>query len=119
MVSKGFNVVTVAGPGVAHLSVAIAGAELQGEGFKVRNLIPVSAVIKLMTMATGYDNKTAAIEIAAKITDSQSNSLLGASVATISSEKFRNKARTHEEFDQLAQKWVALTVKNAAGYKNK
>ena len=114
-----FNVVTAAGPGVAHLSVAIAGAELTNEGFKPRNLIPVSAAIKLMSRAAGYDNKTVAVEIASKITDSQSHKLLGASVATVTSEKFRSSGNQSQELAELVNTWVNLTVKTAANYKGK
>ena len=113
--SKRFNVTNTPGPGVARLKVVITGAELEGDGFKPRYLIPISAVLHLATMASGYDNKRAVLEIASKITDSQSNQLLGASVATINGEKFRNEVNTPEEFQALAKSYVDKTTKAAAG----
>lgn len=114
---KQFNVVNQPSKGTARVSVAITGAEIDGDGFKVTNLVPVSAVLTLGAMATGLDNKHAVLLVEAKLTDSVSGVLLGQSVTELSSEKFRNEVKTKAQFQTLADNWVKFTVKSAAGYK--
>lgn len=114
-IAQKFRVTETPGSGVARLSVAIAGADIQGDGFKFRYLIPVSAVINLTAYAAGYEPKHAALEIASKITDSRSERLLGASVTTIRGEVFRDKSDLAVEFETLAIEWVDNSVKYAAG----
>jgi Protein of unknown function (DUF3313). len=114
---KQFNVVNQASKGTARISVAITGAEINGDGFKVTNLVPVSAVLTLGAMATGLDNKHAVLLIEAKISDSLSGVILGQSVTELSSEKFRSEVKTKEQFQVLADTWVKSAVKSAAGYK--
>lgn len=106
MVSQKLPVVNQAGPGVAKLTVAITGAQLQGSGFEPWNLIPISAAIKLTTMATGTDNKKPVLVVELKFVDSNSGQLLREIVSTISGDNFRNQANTAQEFQQLAQTWV-------------
>lgn len=45
------------GPGVLRVSVSISGAEVEAEGFKPQNIIPISAAIKLVSMLAGKDEK--------------------------------------------------------------
>ncbi|MBX9866116.1 MAG: DUF3313 domain-containing protein, partial [Burkholderiales bacterium] len=115
-VSKQFNVVTTPGKGTARVSIAITGAEVEGEGFKPRNLMPISAVLALGAKATGLDNKQAVLLIEAKIIDSQSGALIGEAVSSMSSEKFRSEVKTKQQFQVLAEDWVKSAVKAAAGY---
>ncbi|MDD3266300.1 MAG: DUF3313 domain-containing protein [Burkholderiales bacterium] len=116
MVSDKFPVTQTPGAGVAVVDVALTGAEVNGEGFKVRNLIPVSAVIKLATKATDTDKKQAVLLIEAKITDSVTKKLIGQSVTSISSEEFRDSNNTEAEFEASAQVWMKQAVQNASGY---
>lgn len=116
MASKQVNIATKPGPGIAVLDVAITGAEVVGDGFKPRNLIPVSAVIKIATMATGTDKKQAVVLIEAKLTDSQTNQVLGQSVTKINSDKFRDADTTSQQFQNDANTWIKQAVGAAAGY---
>lgn len=115
MIAQNFKITDTPGSGVARLTVAITGADLEGEGFKFRYLIPVSAVINLAVYAAGYEPKHAALVIASKITDSRSERLLGASVTTIRGEAFRDQSNLTVEFDKLATGWVDNSVKYSAG----
>ena len=107
---KQFPIVTKPGRGVARLQVAITGAELEGDGFSPLNLIPISGLIKLGSMATGLDNKKPVLAIETKTTDSRSGKLLRATVTTISGDKFRMEVHTPEEFEELAKQWVKEAV---------
>lgn len=106
IVSKKLPIVTKSGVGVARVNVAITGAVLEGDNFSVRNLVPISAAIKLASMATGLDNKKPVMVVEIKVVDSQSDKLLKETVTTISGEKFRMSSNTVEEFEKLATEWV-------------
>lgn len=113
--SKQLNVTNKPGSGIAVVDIAITGADVVGDGFKPRNLIPVSAVIKAATMVTGTDNKQAVILIEAKLTDSQTKQILGQSVTKISSDKFRDVDATSEQFQNNVNTWVMQAVSSAVG----
>ncbi len=89
-----FNVVDKPGLGVARISIAITGAEVEGEGFKPRNLVPISAVLTVAQKATGLDSKTAVLVVEAKLRDSVTGKLLGEGVYTMSSDTFRMESGT-------------------------
>jgi hypothetical protein len=110
-----FNVVDKPGPGVARISIAITGAEVEGEGFKPRNLVPISAVLTVAQKATGLDSKTAVLVVEAKLRDSVTGKLLGEGVYTMSSDTFRMESSTPEQFQKLATDWVTTAVRVAAG----
>jgi hypothetical protein len=101
------------GPNVLRVSVALSGAELDGEGFKPRNILPISAVLKAASYAVGKEEKTPVLLVESKITDSQSGTLLRAGMITISGEAFRDEARTGAEFQSLAQRIVAIAMDNS------
>lgn len=106
MVAKSIAVTETPGAGVATLSVAITGATVQAEGFTPLNIVPVSAAIKLASMATDLDSKTPAIVIELKFTDSVTGKSLLESLAVITGEDFRNRANTPKEFEELAKTWI-------------
>ena len=101
-----------AGPGTLKVNVAISGADVAGEGFKPRNILPVSAVLKLASKAAGKDKKTAMLLIESKVTDSVSGELLKATMLTISSDSFRDQADADQELTGLAKKVVDMAMKN-------
>lgn len=112
--SQKATVVTQAGPGVVRLSVAITGAKIQGAGFKAWNIIPISAAIKLATMATGTDSKTPTLMVELKFEDSVSGKLLREAVTTVSGDSFRGQVNTTQKFQQLAQTWVQQALQYSA-----
>lgn len=68
--TKGFNVVDKPGPGIGRLSVALTGAEVEGESFNPWNVVPVSAIPFAAKKATGLDSKTLSLVVEAKLWDS-------------------------------------------------
>lgn len=106
IVSKSATVTETPGPGVARLNVAITGATVQGAGFSPMNIIPVSAAIKLASMATDLDSKTPVMVIELKFTDSVTGKSLLESLAVLNGETFRKRSSTPEEFATLAKMWI-------------
>ncbi len=114
-VAKHVKVVDKPGPGVAHLSIAITGAQTLSDGFKPTDLIPVRAVLNVASKATGLDDKNAMLVVEAKVNDSQSGELIGEALYTVSGESFRLQASSVEAFEKLADKWVQTAIRVAAG----
>lgn len=94
------------------LSVSISGAEVDTEGFKPINILPISAIIKLGSIAIGKESRNPVLVVESKLTDSQTGELMRGSVITITGESFRNAADTNLEFQNLANKLVDLALKN-------
>ena len=115
--SEQFNVVTKPGPGIARVSIAITGAEALGDGFKPRNLIPISAVLKLASGVAGVDSKNAMIVVEAKVQNSVTGQLLGEAVYTVAGESFRMQSSSVDAFQALAAKWVRTALRAAVGEK--
>jgi len=113
--SNRFNVVDKQGPGVARVSIAITGAETLGEGFKPRDLVPVSAILNLASKATGLQTKKPFLVVEAKLQDSVTGKILGESVYTVEGETFRLESSSPEAFKELAIKWVRTAMQVAAG----
>ncbi len=111
-ISKVIALTDKAGPATLKVNVSISAADIVGEGFKPRNILPVSAVLKLASKAAGKDKKTAMLLIESKVSDSLSGELLKATMLTISSESFRDKDEADQELTDLAKKVVDLAMKN-------
>ena len=101
------------GAGVLRVSVSISGAEVETEGFKPRNILPISAVIKLASKAAGKDSKKAVLLVESKIVDSVTGQLMRAGMITIASDSFRDEGATAVEFKKLAEKIVDIAMKNS------
>lgn len=117
--SKRFNVVDKPGVGIGRLSIAITGAEVEGDSFKPWNVIPISAVLFAAQKATGLDSKTPSLIVEAKMRDSVTGKVWGQSVYVMSGETFRMEASTAAEFQKLAIDWVTTAVRVAAGMSGK
>ncbi len=105
IVAKQIPLTTTPGPGVAQLNVAITGAEVNQEGIKPRNLMPISAAIKLASVATGLNGKIPVMVVELKFTDSVNGRLLKEVFTTISGDQFYT-ASNASQFNALAQIWV-------------
>lgn len=110
MVSKRAAIATEPGPGVARVALSISGAELEGEKLRPRNLLPVSAILKIAAAATGNSSQQAVLIIEAKITDSVSGDLIAAGVSTIKGESFRGDAKTTQEFLTVVKRWAEIAA---------
>lgn len=105
-VTKTMTVTSTPGKGVAVLSVAITGATVEEDGFSPMNIMPISAAIKLASMATDLDGKSPAMIVELKFTDSVTGELLLESVSVIKGESFRKRSSTAGEFETMAKTWV-------------
>lgn len=105
-VSQMMPVTTTPGKGVAVLSVAITGATVEEDGFGPMNIIPISAAIKLASMATDLDSKNPAMIVELKFTDSVTGELLLESVSVVKGESFRKRSSTAGEFETMAKTWI-------------
>ncbi len=105
IVSQKIPLTTIPGPGVAQLNVAITGAEVNQEGMKPWNVVPISAAIKLASVATGLNGKIPVMVVEMKFTDSVNGRLLKEVFTTISGDQFRT-ADNAPQFTALAQNWV-------------
>ena len=113
--ARGIRVTSVPGPGVAHVTIAITGATVDGDSFKPRNVVPVSAVLFAAQKASGLDAKTPSLVIEAKMHDSVSGTVLGEGVFVMAGETFRSQSGTTEAFQKLAVERVTTAVRVAAG----
>lgn len=112
IVSKKLALADNPGPGVFRLQVAITGANYQAEGFKPWNVIPISAAIKLASMATDNDSKKPILVVELKFVDSQNGKLLKEVVSTLNGDSFRGKPEdVSNTFAKLANNWVAEALK--------
>ena len=116
IVNQSIAVTSNRGPGVAQLNVAITGAALEGDGFHARNLIPISAAIKLASTATDLDKKTPVLVVELKFVDSMTGKLLRETVTTVHGDQFRNRVNTAGEFALLAQQWVQQALQYSSGH---
>ncbi len=113
--SNRFNVIDKPGPGVARISIAITGAETLGDGFKPRDLVPVSAILNLASKVAGVESKKPFLVVEAKLQDSVTGKILGEAVYTVEGETFRLESSSVEAFKDLAIKWVRTALQVAAG----
>ncbi len=116
IVAQKISITDTPGSGVATLSVAITGAQLQTEGLKPWNLIPISAAITLASAATGLNSKTPVLIVEMKFTDSLSGKLLREIMTVANGESFRNQVNTADEFTALAQTWVDQALQYSVGH---
>lgn len=110
----GIAIVTKPGPGVARISVGITGAESSANGLKPWNFTPIGLAANAAAYAGGINAKTPALVVESKITDSQSNTLLGEGLITIEGESFRTASGSVESFVDMAKKVVAAALKVSA-----
>ncbi len=102
------------GPEVASVSLAITGIEIGREGFKPRNVLPVSAVLFPAKKVTDLDTKRLALMVEATVPDSISRENLAEGVYTITGANFRPLSDTDEVLSDLAIEWAVTAVSQAS-----
>lgn len=112
------KVVTQLGPGVARMEVRISGAQSSAGGFEPCNFKPVGLAVNAAAYAGGVNAKTPVLVVESKMTDSQTNELLGEGLITVEGEFFRTEAGTLDSFIALAQKIVVVAIEAAADPKS-
>jgi len=112
VISKGnMQIVTKPGPGVVRISVGITGAEASANSLQPWNFTPIGLAANAAAYAAGVNAKTPALVIENKITDSQSNQLLGEGLIIVEGESFRTASASVDSFVEMAKKAVAASLK--------
>ena len=112
VMSKGdMRIVTKPGPGVVRISVGITGAEASANSLQPWNFTPIGLAANAAAYAAGANAKTPALVIENKITDSQSNQLLGEGLITVEGDSFRTASASVDSFVEMAKKAVAASLK--------
>jgi hypothetical protein len=115
VLNKGtIKIVTQAGPGVARITVGITGAESSADGLKPWNFTPIGLAANAAAYAGGVNAKTPALVVESKITDSQTNALLGEGLITVEGESFRTASGSVEAFIGMAKKVVEAALQLSA-----
>lgn len=105
------KIVTKPGPGVARVSVGITGAESSADGLKPWSFTPIGLAANAAAYVGGVNAKTPALVVENKITDSQSDQLLGEGLITVEGASFRTASGSVESFVDMAKKVVAAAMK--------
>ena len=108
------QIVTKPGPGVARVSVGITGAESSNDYLKPWNFTPIGLAANAAAFAGGVNAKTPALLIESKITDSQSNKILGEGLVTVQGESFRTASGSVDSFIAMAKKAVQAAMETSA-----
>ena len=108
------KIVTKSGPGVARVSVGITGAESSADSLQPWNFTPIGLAMNAAAYAGGVNSKTPALLIESKITDSQSNKLLGEGLVTVQGESFRTAGGSVDSFIAMAKKAVKVAMETSA-----
>ena len=112
------KIATESGPGVARISVGITGAESSADGLEPWNFTPIGLAINGAAFVGGVNEKTAALVVESKITDSQTNELVGEGLVTVQGESFRTNSGSLDSFIALAEKVVKVAVGSSANPKS-
>ena len=108
------RIVTKPGPGVVRVSVGITGAESSNDYLKPWNFTPIGLATNAAAFVGGVNKKTPALVIESKITDSQSNKLLGEGLVTVQGESFRTASGSVDSFIEMAKKAVKVAMETSA-----
>ncbi len=108
------SIVQKPGPGVARVAVGITGAEMSANSLQPWNFTPIGLAVNGAAYAAGMNAKTPALVIENKITDSQTNQLLGEGLITIQGESFRTGSGSVEAFTDMAKKAVRQALQLSA-----
>lgn len=111
LAKENISIVTQPGPSVAIISVGITGAEASADRLKPWSFTPIGLAANAAAYAAGVNAKTPALVIESRITDSESNFLLGEGLITIEGESFRTASGSIESLIEMAKKAVAEAVK--------
>ena len=108
------RIVTKPGPGVARVSVGITGAESSADSLQPWNFTPIGLALNAAAYAGGVNAKTPALLVESKITDSQSNKLLGEGLVTVQGESFRTAGGSVDSFIAMAKTVVKVAMEASA-----
>jgi len=108
------KIVTQPGPGVVRISVGITGAHSSADDLKPWNFTPIGLAINGAAYVGGVNEKTPALVVESKITDSQTNDLIGEGLVTVEGESFRTESGSLDSFIAMAEKVVTVAMEKSA-----
>jgi len=108
------RITTQPGPGVARVAVGITGAESSADSLQPWNFTPIGLALNAAAYAGGVNSKTPALLVESKITDSQSNKLLGEGLVTMQGESFRTGGGSVDSFIAMAKAVVKVALETSA-----
>ena len=108
------KIVNQPGPGVARISVGITGAESSADSLQPWNFTPIGLAMNAAAYAGGVNSKTPAMLVESKITDSQTNEVIGEGLVTIQGDSFRTGGGSVESFVGMAKKVVRVALETSA-----
>lgn len=106
------KVVREPGPGVARISIGITGAESSTDSLQPWDFTPVGLALNAAAYSGGVNSKTPAMLIESKLTDSQSNDLIGEGLVTVQGESFRTYNGSVDSFVEMAKKVVRVAIES-------
>ncbi|RQO68603.1 DUF3313 domain-containing protein [Aquitalea sp. FJL05] len=110
------KVVTVQGPGVARLRVAVTGFQQDKPGLAVSDILPIKAAFNLARFATGTDPYLLKVSTMGQLDDSQDHTLLAGGVNLIENpgSKTKDEAITAELLKKMISNWTAKNARQLA-----
>lgn len=112
------QIVTEPGPNVVRASVGITGLESTDNSLQPWNFTPVGMALTAGTYAAGVNAKTPAMLVEHKLTDSQTNELLGEGVVTIQGQPFRTIAGSTQSFITMTKTIIQESMQTNKGASN-
>jgi hypothetical protein len=94
--------------------VGITGAESSADSLQPWNFTPIGLALNAAAYAGGVNSKTPALLVESKITDSQSNKLLGEGLVTMQGESFRTGGGSVDSFIAMAKAVVKVALETSA-----
>ena len=101
--TKGYQLATEPGPGVARLRVAIVGLVEASPAFKVRDLVPVKVLFEVARSVADKSPYVLRMSMEGEVLDSATGRLLGAAVDSRESGKTVSGSQTPPSADQVHQ----------------
>jgi len=99
---------------IARISVGITGGELSADSLKPWNFTPVGLAVNAAAFAGGVNAKTPALVVESKITDSNTNEIIGEGLITIQGESFRTASGSVDSFIAMTKRVVRLALQTSA-----
>jgi hypothetical protein len=97
--------------------VGITGAQSSADGLEPWNFTPIGLAINGAAYVGGVNEKTPALVVESKITDSQTNELIGEGLVTVEGESFRTDSGSLDSFIAMAEKVVKVAMEKSASPK--
>jgi hypothetical protein len=89
-IGSALNLTTEPGPEVVRLQAAVTGVSIETEGMKAYEVMPIAAVFGGLKAMTGNRAREVHVFLEIKVSDSESDEMVGAAVIRIEGDKLKN-----------------------------